>query len=262
VAALTAQRKTKGYGRAHVYKTPYTRKSGDQNTSLGNTHNQFVAHSAAVDYAMVMLKGEIDVVDYKMIGLGDDNLLAVKFAEQTSDEDKKRFFEYVEKRLVAMGLKPKMSIPKTHSYCSGFFMPVLRNGKPCSILVPSPIRKVAKMGWCADATVKFDPIMRLKGNELGNPVNAYVPVSRVFYDYYSKKAGTEKHAEKRWVTYMSTDDKIETTGDSMSWFCEAFGVTHEEVQDLENFIHSHLEKTEGGASFWTHPVMDRMITKK
>jgi len=260
ITALQRQSFTKGYGRGHYYSTPYTRKSGDQNTSVGNTHVQFVAHSHCVDLASEQMN--VIVLDVSMVGLGDDNLLAIQFDPNVTKATKIAFGKCLEENIIKLGLKPKLSLPENHSYCSGYFMPCKRNGVETRVLIPCPVRKVAKMGWCPDASVTFDPIMRSKGNELGNPINAYVPISRVFYDYYTSLKGTANVPSRKWYTYVSSNDVIETGSEMWNWFESVFGVTKSQVADLEQFLYQHIHDTKGGASFWSHPVMDTMIVNK
>jgi hypothetical protein len=108
VNALKAQRTTVGFSKHFKYTCAFTRKSGDQNTSIGNTIVNFAAHVGAM--AAYTAKTNRDV-DYMMLGLGDDNLLAVK---NVGDD----FCEFMDGYIRKLGLVPKFKKSVIPSYCS------------------------------------------------------------------------------------------------------------------------------------------------
>jgi len=244
--ALERQKLTEGYGKYHKYTCPYTRKSGDQNTSIGNTFINFSVHCWALD--------QLNVSDFYMLALGDDNLLAVKgeddkFATKVGNLIKKTF-----------GLEPKLSKCKYPSYCSAMFAPVNTNdGEATHLLVPEVIRHVSKLGWTvSDLKHNEECIDRLRGNEQSNMTNSVMPISRIFNAYYTddEKIGTPEDAYRshRGMTICN----FETSESTYEWFTHCYGLTPSEICELEAFIAGHLVDSEGKPSAWDHPLMHKM----
>jgi len=121
------------------YMVEGTRKSGDQNTSIGNTMINVLVHA----YAMTLIGFppsqdlESDRFRYRMIALGDDNLIVspVVIAH-----------ERVEKIIMDLGLVPNIVLKDNINFvefCSARFWP----SETGRVLGPKIGRYLAKIGW-------------------------------------------------------------------------------------------------------------------
>jgi len=246
---LNFQQETVGYGKYHRYKTKYTRKSGDQNTSIGNTIVNMMAHIWAIDEYNKLGNHVV----FNMLALGDDNLLAVKGA---GDD----FCEFVSAKILLLGLQPKLfKSGKAPTYCSSVFVPVMdANNVEQYVLVPEVLRRLCKLGWTVSSIPRGGTLCgRLKANEQSNLNNGLIPVSRIFNQHYlSVSDQAVKTSEYRvHSSYTSNFYSGENTSD---WFSEVYGLSVLEIDELENFIMEHLSKAKGKPSVWNHPLANKM----
>jgi hypothetical protein len=237
LGALEKQKCTNGVAKNHTYSCPYTRKSGDQNTSIGNTLINFAAHALVLE--------NMGIVDYYMLGLGDDNLLAIRGS--VPDEFESKVTQFIRK----LGLEPKFKASKFPTYCSSRFVPVASG----HVLVPDLFRRLCKLGWChRDLPKNVTPIARLKGNELANPNNTLMPISRVFYHFYAN-AGGESAEEERWRPHATSTLNTQMTEETYQWFHTYYGLTKTEIDEVESFIAVHLTAAAGQPSAYSHPLL-------
>jgi hypothetical protein len=269
-ATVAFQDKTVGYGKYWSYSCHNTRKSGDQNTSVGNTYINFLSHA----YAIKMYEQSKNVVvKYHMIGLGDDNLLAVDVNKENLHE----FMLFCETIIIAMGLKPKMKISnEAPSYCSGEFIPVTpkktsftdnsKDSPVVYVLVPSVLRQLAKIGFTHTKLAHKDNLGHLKGNALGNAEMELVPILRVFYRHYSnldvKEIKTYNNYDKATNTTKVQKIKFVSTPVTDQWFLDVFGLDTNQVMELESYIISILTHVKGQPCLWNHPLISVMIARR
>jgi len=247
--ALARQKFTKGFSMWFCYTLKYTRKSGDQNTSLGNSIINMLFHA----YALCSL----GVTDYYMLVMGDDNLIAFKAGIPPAD-----LAAGVGAMAHQFGLSSKCEAREFPTFCSGDFMPCRVNGQDTHVLVPLATRRAGKMGvthYVLPSNVST--LLRMKGNELSCPVNRAMPVSRVFYYFYTAIAG-EADREERFEYHAPSTAVVEMNGSTVEWFCRAYGISESELVELEGFLWAHLNATYGYASAWAHPVMERMLAHR
>jgi hypothetical protein len=247
--ALQFQAKTVGFGRYHKYKTKYTRKSGDQNTSIGNTIINMMAHIWAIHCYNLIGNN----VEFKMLALGDDNLLAVK-------GEKPDFVKFMNDKILLLGLVPKFFMSgNSPSYCSSVFIPVANDKNDLVyVLVPEVLRRLSKIGWTVTIPSKRDTLLgRLKANELANMNTALVPVLRVFNEFYTSVLDVASSLNEYRVhaKYNGSHIICEST---FNWFQNVYGVSYDEIIELEEFLKSHLQKAGGSPSLWWHPVAAKM----
>jgi hypothetical protein len=248
---LEQQKYTKGFSHYYKYETKYTRKSGDQNTSIGNTIINMMAHLWAIQ--LYNTRNPNHKLQFKMLALGDDNLMAVKNA---GDD----FAQFINVQISKLGLQPKCFKSKfAPTYCSSVFVPVLDlNNKERYVLVPEVIRKLTKMSWTVTNVTKKESVTgRLKSNELSQINNSLMPVSRAFHNYYVNLSVQEARLA-RWETHKPYDSDYHLGDNTREWFTAVYGVSWSEVQQLEDYLHSLLVKTNGKPCFWNHPIASQM----
>jgi len=247
--ALKNQATTTGFGNFHKYKVKYTRKSGDQNTSIGNTVCNFAAH----DHALAML----GITDYYMIGLGDDNLIAYKSGMKSEE-----IVVRMEGAIKALGLEPKILLSTFPTYCSCEFVPVEHPLTEWA-LIPIVSRRVCKIGF-TDAVLPtaVDPLARLKGNELSNTLNSCMPVSRVFYHFYTSMTVKGKTGGWQYRPHALSSGETRPSPAVYRWFQEAYGLDKRDLDSLEQYLWSHLESTGGLASVWNHHLFTKMMVHR
>lgn len=242
--ALNEQRRTVGKGKYYKYSCSFTRKSGDQNTSLGNTYINVAVHCFALN--------QLKIVDYLMLAVGDDNILAVK-------GEKDSFMNDMAKIVSDFGLKPKFSKNFVPSYCSGNFMPVLRQGKPTHIFVPDLFRFLCKCGWTSGVMGKGETTdSRMKGNMLSQPAISLMPILRVLYQHYTglKCCATYDTTKVYSVHCKQFDVKdYESCSATYQWFTRAYELTYDECSVIEQFLAKHLVDSAGMPSAWGHHLV-------
>jgi hypothetical protein len=251
------QAQTAGKGAFHKYTVPHTRKSGDQNTSVGNTIVNFLAHFAAIRKYNKDKTLWKKIHDFSMLGLGDDNLIAVAVDEKCIDAVIASFTDTI----LSLGLKPTILRNKYPSYCSSYFMPLeAYNGQEVHVLTPSTVRSLTKLGWSVTALPRgVTSIARVKGNMLGLPMYQYSPVMRVFHQYYTSNKEVESE-EKQYRSHRV--EKIvggyNCGKRTIDWFCDLYNISNSELDDLENYLKSSVEMYEGKPFAWTHEVFRKM----
>lgn len=250
---VSFQDKTVGYGNYYKYSCAYTRKSGDQNTSIGNTFINFLSHA----YAIMRYETDFKVkVRFHMMGLGDDNVLAVDVPK----DKLKAFGDHVAATIAAMGLKPKLKVAnRGTSYCSSEFVPVLRRGVPTYVLVPNVTRLMSKLGFTTGHLQAKDNDMRMKGNMLGNRYLQYMPVLRVFYHFYTQKKGKGAGEYKFNCHELSGKTDCEITEDTFNWFSDLYGLNKGEIDELEEFIMGMLVASKSKPCLYDHVMIAHML---
>jgi hypothetical protein len=268
--ALKAQEFTTGYSKWFKYTVPFTRKSGDQNTSLGNSLLNAAAHTWALR--------RVGVVDFRMFVMGDDNLIFWK----PCDSQRVPGFDWtteaecavhVSNELARLGLQSKIKIrdnSRESVYCSSEFVPCMVGGRETTIMSPLVTRKLIKFGFSAHPLPKKESaIARLMANELSCKTHSLVPVARIVNAFY---CGYQRVVEKEYESvpddaprYRSNEDPavvVEAHPHAMDWFCAVYGVSALQVQALESFLAAMLRETNGTACLWSHPVFDQMLRQR
>lgn len=121
-----------------IYKTLGTRKSGDQNTSLGNTIINVLVQLWAI--ARVHNKSAVTLVlndQIRFLVLGDDTVIASKFLIN--------LHSYVQKvRLLGLTIDIARKSKYTVTFCSSYFVPAVVNGEETHILTQKPGRNLTR----------------------------------------------------------------------------------------------------------------------
>jgi hypothetical protein len=165
---IEAQCITEGWTKFGVHYTVRgTRKSGDNNTSEGNSEldGLFHLYSFACCEAVhtnrhVLNVGPRDVKSH-MIVLGDDNL---SFVPRSVMEN----LALVEQTLRELGINPKLKLrlnPNEAEFCSSRFWPCTVGGESTRVLGPKIGRMLGRLGWATQKQEK--PAEWLRGVMLG-----------------------------------------------------------------------------------------------
>jgi len=141
-AALNSQKKTLGYTSKGIkYAVPYTRKSGDPNTSVGNSFINGVMTRYCIETAFQTM-GLIDEV--KMLILGDDNLSVSTIPLNHYQQDELRELLVLGFRELGFTAKVKIHTEWCQAeFCSSLFWPV----KDGYVLGPKIFRRLPKLGF-------------------------------------------------------------------------------------------------------------------
>jgi len=133
------------------YKTRFRRRSGEPQTSCGNSI------MTALVYMMVLWKNGYALNDVRMVVLGDD-MLMVAYKEDITKID-------FRSELAAIGFKAKIKLPpKTHAqFCSGRFYPALDG----VVLGPKIFRWLPKIGFTLVQVLHDEEKIHLRGVALG-----------------------------------------------------------------------------------------------
>jgi hypothetical protein len=151
------QVETVGYTKCgYRYKVQGTRKSGDPNTSVGNSLLNGLLHANIFD--IMVGKG-----NWKIAVLGDDMIAVIKreVSHLWSEQD---YTEFVNN----LGLEPEIEVhedPNKASFCSSYFYPVNYNGQDTHVLAMKAGRAVRKFGY-GFGEVRDDDEAVLRGTAL------------------------------------------------------------------------------------------------
>ena len=235
-----AQRKTLGYTRCGIrYEVLGTRKSGDPNTSCGNTAlNLSTATQTMLDMGLE---------SFRMIALGDDLLIVtsnptVRKVMGNYDNLKKTY----EMHMTAYGFKPKVAYSLRlcdAEFCSALFWPSTDG----IVLGPKPGRLMPKMGF----SLKILQEDQIRGTMIGYQYNAnHVPLLNDFIDFHLDKIGRDgPRVISPYKIACSRKHKMSAEGIQffedryqVSYYslCEQFHETLSEVRNLQTLLPSKL----------------------
>jgi hypothetical protein len=191
-----------------------------------------------------------------MIGLGDDNILAV----DTPKSDLARLMSSIEDTIKSLGLIPKLKTTPTPSYCSGEFIPLNRKNtlKQQYVLVPCILRQLCKLGFTIADVKNETALQMLKGNFLGNPLVKFVPILRVLYKYYTK-LNVNAIFSTEFRVHSSSNVKFTQSYETLDWYYDRYGTTSNDIHAIESYLNSILAKHGNGPFMWDHPVLDSLF---
>jgi len=123
------------------------------------------------------------------------------------------------------------------------------------------IRSITKMGFSVNEVKDGDVLARLKGNWLGRAGDSIMPITRVFQKYYSE-LDVKAVFDDEFRVHKPQHVSVHRTADTERWFSATYGITSNEIRQLEEFLYSHLKVTNGCPSFWAHPVFDKLVKQE
>lgn len=124
-----------------------TRKSGDGNTSVGNSLLNAIVHFGPLTDNLCPISFDLD--RSSMFVLGDDNVLILSGLTHVSKGETRSFAAYVEDEQRKLGLRPKIKIVGDRwdtEFCSGLFYPAIRGSKEIVVWGPKIGRVLYKTG--------------------------------------------------------------------------------------------------------------------
>jgi hypothetical protein len=208
------QKQTVGFTAHGVkYKVPYTRKSGDPNTSCGNSIIN--AMCAKFIFSNVLHIGN------HMLVQGDDNLIVVRKLFSNSELREIEF--QIRRWYQALGLVVKLKTSTRWSdveFCSALFWPV----EGGFVLGPKPGRRLPKMGFSLKQLNKG----QVKGMFLGAVKEAgYIPVLGEYVKFCLKQLKTvkkENYAERGVQYKVRASSAHHRSAETELFFFERYGV--------------------------------------
>nr|WRQ65266.1 polyprotein [Tolivirales sp.] len=226
IKVVKAQRKTIGFT-AHGarYNVAYTRKSGDPNTSCGNS----VLNACVADAIMTSLG-----LDFRMLVQGDDNLLVVR--KRFTAKQKEHLYKTIVERYLKLGFVVKLKILDQWplaEFCSSIFWPT-QDG---FVLGPKIGRRLPKFG----VSLKRLTQGQIKGMLLGLLKEMdHIPVLRVYVKYCLsklKKIKTEHYVDRDSPYRVKSASKHSISEDTADFFFTRYGMHYETFeQSLRNAL--------------------------
>jgi hypothetical protein len=196
-----------------------------------------------------------------MIGLGDDNVLAVNITHDNMPD----FMEFIKDIIVKLGLKAKLKNPMFPTYCSCEFVPLndRNTNRTKYVLIPAVLRFISKMGFTISDLNTNKNLERLKGNMLGNKNLKFMPVLRVFYKHYTSqsksKIKADNYSDSLYSVHKQEIAPYETFAGTYHWFCSRHGITDDQLYELERYINTILSKYDDRPVMWNHRVIAQMM---
>jgi hypothetical protein len=227
-----------------LYRVPYTRKSGDPNTSVGNS----IISVAMALFAVKPLMAEHDegLSDFsrkvKLLVLGDD-ILAVSnlpFSEW-----------HVSLSYQCMGVNAKMKLldPRFSTFCSSYFWPSADG----IVIAPKPFRVMSKIGMTL--TEVKDRRAHLVGVAKGLWQDCYhVPVLNRYLRWILRDAYPDVEAKSIVNEYRFHAGNIHRpNADTEAFFQELYGVSSESVlKDLEPYLERKIPEQIVSSKLFNH----------
>jgi hypothetical protein len=243
MTALLAQLHTVGFTRSGIRAhTPGTRKSGDPNTSVGNSILNFLMHLIVFkSFGLTCTIGSEDSL--RIMTLGDDNLTIVPLAMLRKSKLDGNSFEQIATKLtdefVRFGMCAKIKVSDTlldAEFCSRKFWPVRDlHGNRLYAMGAKPFRLIAKFPYSVNdiprsqrRTVLYGKLLQVRNEHSFVPVlcDYLDAVEREFVDINEDEAKSaySRHCERirKWEnlsysarTYVKTE---ETLSASRRWY--------------------------------------------
>jgi len=270
-ASFKQQANTYGESNQYRYTCKNTRKSGDQNTSVGNTILNFIAHHRAMKRLEFVICSHDPsfVLEYSMLGLGDDNLIAANIPKLFHP----LWQSTVEESIKELGLQPTTKISDTPSYCSSYFVPY--HHKPSDttryVLTPDPYRYLTKFGFTISKTnqvkganlEKLAHVWRMQENFNSQPILQHLPIVKQFYNYYMSRVKTDKHKDKffgedsdnyyKLSLTQNEASEYETDLNTYNWFITKYPkFSMHALLQAESDMESFLRKYQGNPCVLDH----------
>jgi len=214
--AFEAQKQTKGFTSHGVkYSVPYGRKSGDPNTTCGNTMVNGVTIAASLS--------QLGITRYNIVVMGDDSLIVVKEVLTVSECEK--FSKILRDRFTDLGFKIKLKYACSWAqveYCSSLFWPVHTKGQLDYVLGPKLGRRMPKLGFSLN---KLNP-GEVKGMILGLKLEAgYLPFIGLYCRWVLRKLTETKmvsYTDERSIYKALPAENHQLSPETVDFFCERY----------------------------------------
>jgi len=215
-----SQKVTVGFSPHGVYfKTKYRRKSGDPNTSCGNSYiNGRTGKS---------IFKSIGLEDNYMLVQGDDNLVVVY--GHFSEKKKAWFHKRIKDAYLSLGFKVKLKITEhwhEAEFCSALFWPV----KDGYVLGPKIGRRLPKIGFSLKKLTQG----QVKGMLLGGIKECkFIPVLRTYFKCCLNDLKTvkkENYIDHSYKYKSMVTENHELSDDTEEFFYNRYGVSMTSVE--------------------------------
>jgi hypothetical protein len=211
-----------------IYTVNGTRKSGDPNTSVGNS----------------LLNGLINAHclskfgKFKLMVLGDDMVAAIE-RQAWKDESQEAYIG----QMVALGLKPEIQVhmtPHKVSFCSSYFYPCEVEGRRTHILAPKAGRCLSKFGYQIGVRTRKDP-QTLLGIALGLAPQGYVVPGLNSYIRAIQSTVREEPIMPGWYRSDGMDTIVCRTVETEQMVQDVYGMSWARLEqwawrDRQNFV--------------------------
>lgn len=222
IRTLRYQYKTWGYTPGGVsFSVPGTRKSGDGNTSVGNT----ILNAAIMFYCFKQLGCK----HFRILINGDDSISVI------DEIDYDKVVKVIKEIWLQAGFEVKVLVysdPWLAQFCSGRFYPVEGGYR----FAPKIGRLVSKLGFSKDKITRtYDTLVRLKGIGLGlqNTVS-FLPIAG---GYVANMVNIQVEAQPIKEKYKILSD-TEAKADETTWamVSHVYGVAVDELVKLDDWF--------------------------
>lgn len=242
-----------------------TRKSGDGNTSVGNSFINAMVHVGPLFDATCPLVPNPSLST--MLVLGDDNLLILGFDEAPSPQQVQDLVNYLEKQQKDLGLRPKLKVVRNFleaEFCSGLFYPAITNGDESFVWGPKLGRVLYKTGVVkadgSELKKKARSLAEYRGTLLGLQATvAHVPLLSALFNAHVRvldNMGIRKAIYPDKIEHQIRAD-VPSKIHPLTWvmLSDRYGVSVSELKEL----HRELGKAPLGVSL--HGVFNHFVSR-
>lgn len=264
--ALKFQMRTKGRTAFYNYSCYATRKSGDPNTSIGNSLINMCSNAYAIADYLGRIKdyGTCDLKkDLRVMVNGDDCLLAIHPRYKLSDLE--GLTDYVPLYMEALGLKSKFKYSGNRpTYCSRIFVPInLSTNGPEGVIVKETYglaidipKYVSKCGFTVNHLNRGETVADRTLSGLKSVSGAeWMPVYKHLLSVYGEVTG--KHAEVLDIVRHHQVSGSRVIRD-YEWALEYYGVGRGDLEALGLHIAKGVKACRGEPFYYSSDTLRRM----
>lgn len=254
--AFKSQKFTNGITKYYKYSVSATRKSGDGNTSVGNSFLNCAANFCAI-VAFLKTKGVHDPFSKVYImANGDDCLIAVYSEELDGMEG------FAESYIEGLGLEAKFKKSgKRPTYCSSIFVPVqTSSGEDTHVLVPEMTKFLSKCGFSINPLLrKENAADRMKATFTSLEGGDYMPVYsdlKAAYSNISQREHLFKDKTMEIKTALCSKAGLKIVEED--WVFDYYGISMVDLNTLGCRLASMVYQTKGRPFYFRDPVLEEM----
>jgi hypothetical protein len=208
------------------YQMKGTRRSGDPQTSVGNSLINGLYHKFIFDRFL-------GSGNWRAIFMGDDMLVAIR---ATARMDLTLYRKY----WTTKGMVPETLIPEQgkESFCSQYFWMCSKGKEDTYVLAAKPGKLLGKLGYAVGPQRKDIKDKQMFGGTINSllPGLAVVPgfkkYIKAFYDKNNKTIITNKHNMKNHDIKLSDPNILQRNAGTAWQCCNLYGMSVEDLDDL------------------------------
>lgn len=254
LAVLRSKLKTVGYGKGFKYTNPGMRKSGDNDTSSGNSRNTFMAF-----FSFLFMLGFVIFQHFAMAILGDDNMTIVN-RSMVERIGKEKFVQLCTKHMSKLGYSVKVGLTNKPLSCEFLSLRWYQVGNEYKI-GKKPGRCLAKLGWFVYSVPRkqIDWLPLVKATMISFlPTSNHVPFLRIYLKVILSHLVNVEACDLDTKDLFTKGKLYDPTFETYVQFHELYGLGKQEEDAFELLLTTGIKKY-GLSCILFCPDVDHMV---